>query len=623
MAEPPARIDQTPEWQALGRHHQELEGVHLRELFATDPGRGETMTCEAGDLYLDWSKHRVTGETVALLVALADRAGLRRRIDAMFAGERINVTEDRAVLHTALRAPEGSHVLLDGHDVVPEVHEVLARMRGFADEVRSGRWLGHTGRPIRNVVNLGIGGSDLGPAMAYEALLPYSDRSRTFRFVSNVDGADIAEATRDLDPAETLFVVCSKTFTTIETLTNARTARAWLLDALGDEAAVSRHFVAVSTNAEKVAEFGIDPANMFGFWDWVGGRYSYPSAIGLSLMVAIGPDRFEELLAGFHLMDQHFRTTPFERNLPVLLGLLGVWYINFFGAETHAVLPYSQYLQRFPAYLQQLDMESNGKSVTLDGAPVAVDTGPVVWGQPGTNGQHAFYQLIHQGTRLIPSDFIGVCRPAEVVGPPRPAHGQLPRPDRGPGLRQDHRRGAGRGRPPGPRPPPDVPRQPAHQHHPRPRADPVGAGAAHRPVRAQGVHPGGGLGHQLLRPVGCRAGQGPGHPDRRRARPGRRRRPGPRQLHQRPHPPLPPPPRPVTRSGTWHGGSGVSGPMHSPGTGVAWEIRRARSDDPAPGAGRVVPDVVVVLALGWGVDRLPPWTRTPIRPATRPERRRG
>ena len=334
----------------------------------------------------------------------------------MFAGERINVTEDRAVLHTALRAPEGSHVLLDGHDVVPEVHEVLARMRGFADEVRSGRWLGHTGRPIRNVVNLGIGGSDLGPAMAYEALLPYSDRSRTFRFVSNVDGADIAEATRDLDPAETLFVVCSKTFTTIETLTNARTARAWLLDALGDEAAVSRHFVAVSTNAEKVAEFGIDPANMFGFWDWVGGRYSYPSAIGLSLMVAIGPDRFGELLAGFHLMDEHFRTTPFERNLPVLLGLLGIWYIDFFGAETHAVLPYSQYLERFPAYLQQLDMESNGKSVTLDGRPVRVDTGPVVWGQPGTNGQHAFYQLIHQGTRLIPSDFIGICRPAEVVG---------------------------------------------------------------------------------------------------------------------------------------------------------------------------------------------------------------
>ena len=416
MAEHSARIDQTPEWQALQRHHQELKDTHLRDLFAADPGRGEALTCEAGDLYLDWSKNRVTAETVRLLVALAERAGLRERIAAMFAGERINVTEDRAVLHVALRAPEGSSILVDGHDVVPEVHAVLARMRGFAEEVRSGRWLGHTGRPIRNVVNLGIGGSDLGPAMAYEALRAWSDRSRTFRFVSNVDGADIAEATRDLDPAETLFIVCSKTFTTIETLTNARTARAWLLDALGDQAAVGRHFVAVSTNAAKVAEFGIDPANMFEFWDWVGGRYSYPSAIGLSLMVAIGPDRFDQLLAGFHAMDTHFRTAPLERNLPVLLGLLGVWYIDFFGAETHAVLPYSQYLARFPAYLQQLDMESNGKSVTLDGSPVAAPTGPVVWGQPGTNGQHAFYQLIHQGTRLVPCDFIGVCRPAEEVG---------------------------------------------------------------------------------------------------------------------------------------------------------------------------------------------------------------
>ena len=416
MAEPPTSIDQTPEWQALVRHHEAVKDTHLRELFATEPERGETLTCEAGDLYLDWSKHRVTAETVALLVAMAERAGLRQRIDAMFAGERINLTENRAVLHVALRAPEGSSILVDGHNVVPDVHEVLGRMRGFAEEVRSGRWLGHTGRRVRNVVNIGIGGSDLGPAMAYAALRPYSDRSMTFRFVSNVDGADIAEATRDLDPAETLFIVCSKTFTTIETLTNARTARAWLLDALGDPAAVSRHFVAVSTNAEKVAAFGIDPANMFGFWDWVGGRYSYPSAIGLSLMVAIGPDHFGELLAGFHLMDEHFRTTPFERNLPVLLGLLGIWYIDFFGAETQAVLPYSQYLERFPAYLQQLDMESNGKSVTLEGRPVRVGTGPVVWGQPGTNGQHAFYQLIHQGTRLIPSDFIGICRPAEVVG---------------------------------------------------------------------------------------------------------------------------------------------------------------------------------------------------------------
>jgi glucose-6-phosphate isomerase len=416
MAEHTTRIDQTPEWRALERHREGLGGVHLRELFAADPGRGERMTCDAADLYLDWSKNRVTDETVRLLVALAERAGLRGRIEAMFAGERINVTEDRPVLHVALRAPAGSSIRVDGHDVVPEVHAVLAKMRAFAEEVRAGRWLGHTGRPVRNVVNIGIGGSDLGPAMAYEALRGYSDRSLAFRFVSNVDGADVAEATRDLDPAETLFVVCSKTFTTLETLTNARTARDWLLGALGEEAAVGRHFVAVSTNAGKVAEFGIDPANMFGFWDWVGGRYSYPSAIGLSLMVAIGPDRFEEMLAGFHAVDQHFHSAPFERNLPVLLGLLGVWYIDFLGAETHAVLPYSQYLWRFPSYLQQLDMESNGKSVTLDGEPVAVQTGPVVWGQPGTNGQHAFYQLIHQGTRLVPCDFIGFCRPVEEVG---------------------------------------------------------------------------------------------------------------------------------------------------------------------------------------------------------------
>jgi glucose-6-phosphate isomerase len=410
------RIDQTPEWEALRRHRRELDGAHLRDLFAADQDRGERMAAEAGDLYLDWSKNLVTDETVRLLVALAERAGLRRRIDAMFAGERINVTEDRPVLHVALRAPPGSSILVDGRDVVPEVHAVLARMRAFADQVRAGRWLGHTGRPVRNVVNIGIGGSDLGPAMAYEALRGWSDRSRTFRFVSNVDGADVAEATRDLDPAETLFVVCSKTFTTLETLTNARTARDWLLGALGDPEAVGRHFVAVSTNAQKVAEFGIDPANMFEFWDWVGGRYSYDSAIGLSLMVAIGPDRFDEMLAGFHTVDEHFRTAPFERNLPVLLGLLGVWYVDFLGAETHAVLPYSQYLWRFPAYLQQLDMESNGKSVTADGEPVAVPTGPVVWGQPGTNGQHAFYQLIHQGTRLIPCDFIGFCQPVEEVG---------------------------------------------------------------------------------------------------------------------------------------------------------------------------------------------------------------
>ncbi len=416
MAETPTRIDLTPEWQALRRHHAEIKGVHLRELFAADQDRGERMACEAGDLYLDWSKNRVNDETVRLLLALAERAGLRQRIDAMFAGEPINLTEDRAVLHVALRAPAASSILVDGHDVVPEVHDVLRRMGAFAEQVRSGRWLGHTGRPIRNLVNIGIGGSDLGPAMAYEALRDYSDRARTFRFVSNVDGADITEATRDRDPAETLFVVCSKTFTTLETLTNARSARDWLLEGLGDERAVGRHFVAVSTNAAKVTEFGIDPANMFEFWDWVGGRYSYPSAIGLSLMVAIGPLRFDEMLAGFHVIDEHFRTAPFARNLPVLLGLLGVWYDDFFGAETHAVLPYSQYLSRFPAYLQQLDMESNGKSVDLDGNPVAVQTGPVVWGQPGTNGQHAFYQLIHQGTRLVPCDFVGFCRPTHQLG---------------------------------------------------------------------------------------------------------------------------------------------------------------------------------------------------------------
>jgi glucose-6-phosphate isomerase len=416
MAEYSTRIDQTSQWQALERHYQDLKDVHLRDLFAADPARGQTMTAEAGDLQLDYAKQRVTAQTLRLLVALAERAGLRDRIGAMFAGEPINLTEGRPVLHVALRAPKGSQILLDGHDVVADVHAVLAKMGAFAQEVRSGRWLGHTGRPIRNVVNIGIGGSDLGPAMAYAALKPYSDRSRTFRFVSNVDGADIAEALQDLDPAQTLFIVCSKTFTTIETLTNARTARAWLTEGLGEEAAVSRHFVAVSTNTQRVASFGIDPANMFEFWDWVGGRYSLPSAIGLSLMVAIGPDRFTELLAGFHAMDEHFRTTPLDRNLPVLLGLLGVWYVDFFGAQSHAVLPYNQYLQRFPAYLQQLDMESNGKQVTLDGSPVTYPTGPVVWGEPGTNGQHAFFQLLHQGTRLVPCDFLGFCRPATEVG---------------------------------------------------------------------------------------------------------------------------------------------------------------------------------------------------------------
>jgi glucose-6-phosphate isomerase len=409
-------ITDTVEWKALRGHFDEMKGVHLRDLFAADAKRGEVMTLEVDGLYFDYSKNRLTAETIELLVALAVRSGLRERIDAMFAGEKINVTEDRAALHVALRAPEGEHIVVDGEDVVPGVHAVLRKMGAFANRVRNGEHVGHTGERIRSVVNIGIGGSDLGPAMAYEALKAFGDRSMTFRFVSNVDGADIFESLRDLDPAETLFVVCSKTFTTLETLTNARTARAWLLDALGEETAVAKHFVAVSTNAEKVEEFGIDTANMFEFWDWVGGRYSYDSAIGLSLMIAIGPERFSEMLAGLHSIDEHFRTAPFERNLPVLLGVIGVWYIDFFEAETQALLPYSQYLSRFPAYLQQLDMESDGKSVTLDGEPVTCPTGPVVWGQPGTNGQHAYYQLIHQGTRLIPCDFIGFVRADHEVG---------------------------------------------------------------------------------------------------------------------------------------------------------------------------------------------------------------
>jgi len=411
MADP----TQFPEWKALADHAAAMGDVHLREWFTADPGRGETMAATAGDLYLDYSKNRVTAETLGLLVALAERAGLRERIGAMFAGEPINTTERRAVLHVALRAPDDACIEVDGSDVVPAVHGVLKQMAAFAQRVRNGEWRGFTGRPVANVVNIGIGGSDLGPAMAYEALRDFSDRGITARFVSNVDGADFWESTRDLDPAETLFVVSSKTFTTVETLTNARTARDWLAGALGDEA-VPRHFVAVSTNAAQVAEFGIDPGNMFGFWDWVGGRYSYDSAIGLSLMVAIGPDNFADMLAGFRTVDDHFRTAPFERNLPVLLGLLGVWYRNFLGLQSHAVLPYNQELARFPAYLQQLDMESNGKSVTLDGEPVGCDTGPVVWGTPGTNGQHAYYQLLHQGTTVVPCDFVGFLRPNHHVG---------------------------------------------------------------------------------------------------------------------------------------------------------------------------------------------------------------
>ncbi|MEV8601300.1 glucose-6-phosphate isomerase [Streptomyces griseoviridis] len=406
------RLDQTPEWTALSAHRDDLDGTSLRELFAADPGRGSGYTLTVGDLYVDYSKHLVTDDTLRLLRALAAATGVFELRDAMFRGERINTTEDRAVLHTALRAPRDAVVEVDGENVVPAVHAVLDRMAAFADRVRSGAWTGHTGRRIRNVVNIGIGGSDLGPAMAYEALRAYTARELTFRFVSNVDGADLHEATRDLDPAETLFVVASKTFTTIETITNATSARAWLLDGLGgDEKAVARHFVALSTNEEKVTGFGIDPENMFAFWDWVGGRYSFDSAIGLSLMIAVGPDRFRELLDGFHLVDEHFRTAPAESNVPLLLGLLGIWYGNFHDAQSHAVLPYSHYLSRFTAYLQQLDMESNGKSVQRDGRAVQWQTGPVVWGTPGTNGQHAYYQLIHQGTKLIPADFIGFAEP--------------------------------------------------------------------------------------------------------------------------------------------------------------------------------------------------------------------
>jgi glucose-6-phosphate isomerase len=405
-------ISETPEWHALQSHHAAIGGRHLRELFAEEPDRGTAYTVRAGDLYLDYSKNRLSHETVRLLAALADRAGLRERTEAMFTGQHINLTEDRAVLHVALRDPATSGLVVDGQDVNSDVHEVLRRMGEFADRVRSGEWTGHTGERIRAVVNIGIGGSDLGPAMAYLALRDYSDRSLTFRFVSNIDPTDLAEATRDLDPASTLFIVASKTFTTQETLTNAREARRWLLEGLGgDDKAVAEHFVAVSTNAEKVAEFGIDTDNMFGFWDWVGGRYSFTSAIGLSLMVAIGPEQYREMLDGFHTIDEHFRTAPWEQNLPALLGLISVWYINFFGTRTQAVLPYSQYLARFPAYLQQLCMESNGKSVRLDGSPVDVATGEIVWGEPGTNGQHAFYQLLHQGTVLVPADFLAFAQP--------------------------------------------------------------------------------------------------------------------------------------------------------------------------------------------------------------------
>jgi glucose-6-phosphate isomerase len=407
MATATKTVTELPAWKALSAHFQKIDRLHLRELFAQDPKRGERLTVEAAGLYFDYSKNRITDETLALLLQLAEQSGLRARIDAMFAGEKINVSEKRAVLHVALRAPKGQSILVDGEDVVPQVHAVLDRMTDFSNRMRGGAWRGHTGKPIRNIVNIGIGGSDLGPVMAYEALRHYSDRAMTFRFVSNVDGTDFAEAIRDLDPAETLFIISSKTFTTLETMTNARSARSWSLAGLGgDEGAVAKHFVAVSTNAKEVTKFGIDTANMFDFWDWVGGRYSMDSAIGLSTMLAIGPENFRAMLGGFHEIDQHFRTAPFERNLPVLMGLFAIWYNNFLGAQTVAVLPYEQYLKRFPAYLQQLTMESNGKHVTLEGQALSYDTGPIYWGEPGTNGQHSFYQLIHQGTRLIPCDFI-------------------------------------------------------------------------------------------------------------------------------------------------------------------------------------------------------------------------
>ena len=544
MATTTTPLTQSAAWIALGRHLEEVRGMHLRTLFAEDPGRGERMSAEGAGLYLDYSKNRVTDETLRLLVELAEQRGVPERREAMFRGERINVSEQRSVLHVALRMPRDRSLLLDGVDVVAEVHRVLDRMGEFCEQVRGGEWRGHTGRPIRNVVNIGIGGSDLGPVMAYEALRHYSARELSFRFVSNVDGTDFAEATRDLDPAETLFVVCSKTFTTLETMTNARTAREWLLSALGDEAAIAKHFVAVSTNADGVAEFGIDTANMFGFWDWVGGRYSMDSAIGLSTMLAIGPERFGEMLAGFHAMDEHFREAPLERNLPALLGLLAVWYGDFFGAQTIAVLPYDQYLHRFPAYLQQLTMESNGKHVTLDGSDVDYETGAVWWGEPGTNGQHSFYQLIHQGTKLIPCDFIAFGRSLNPLGEHHDllmanvfaqtealAFGKTADEVRQEGTPEDL-----------------VPHRVFEGNRPSntilaERLTPAHARLAGGALRAQRLHPGRGLGYRLLRPVGRGARQGPRQADRPRA-PGRRgARARPRQLHQRPDPALPGPAR--------------------------------------------------------------------------------
>ena len=457
-----------PAWKALETHYEEIRGKHLRELFAADGTRGERLVAEAAGLFLDYSKNRITDETVLLLEALAEQSALSDRIEAMFTGERINVSENRSVLHVALRMPKNASLIVDGVDVVKQVHEVLDRMAAFSDRLREGEWRGHTGRAIRNVVNIGIGGSDLGPVMAYEALRHYSKRDMTFRFVSNVDSTDIVEATRDLDPAETLFIVSSKTFTTLETMTNARSAREWSLAALKDEAAVAKHFVAVSTNAEKVTEFGIDTDNMFGFWEWVGGRYSMDSAIGLSTMIAIGPGQFGEMLAGFHAVDEHFRSAPFAQNLPALMGMLGVWYGDFFGAQTTGVMPYEQYLKRFPAYLQQLTMESNGKHVTLEGRHVDYQTGAVYWGEPGTNGQHSFYQLIHQGTKLIPVDLIGFAKDAQPARrPPRSADVERVRPGRGARVRQDRGGGPRRGHAGEDRSAPGDGGQPPDQHDPR------------------------------------------------------------------------------------------------------------------------------------------------------------
>ncbi len=533
-------LTERPAWKTLKAHYDTVRGLHLRKLFADDPRRGEQMTAEAAGIYLDYSKNRITAETLRLLLDLAEVVGLRARIDAMFRGEKINVSEQRAVLHVALRAPRDATILVDGENVVPEVHAVLDRMADFADRIRGGEWKGYTGKRVRNVVNIGIGGSDLGPAMAYEALRHYTDRAMTFRFVSNVDGTDFAEAVRDLDASETLFIVSSKTFATLETMTNARAARAWSLAGLGgDEKSIARHFVAASTNTAEVARFGIDTVDMFPFWDWVGGRYSMDSAIGLSTMIAIGPDNFRAMLGGFHEIDEHFRTAPFERNLPVLMGLLAVWYNNFFGAQTVGVFPYEQYLKRFPAYLQQLTMESNGKHVTLDGDPVGCDTGPIYWGEPGTNGQHSFYQLIHQGTRLIPCDFIAFGQPLNPLGEQHDmllanvfAQGEAR-------LWQDTRGSPRRGITRLARGASHLRGQSAVEYGPVATADPGHARQAHRSLRAQCLYPGCGLAHRFVRPVGRRARQSAGVAHYPRTRRQNRAQARPRQFDECADPPLP------------------------------------------------------------------------------------